>query len=100
MNLPNSARLAPTVPLGAHTPTVKKLIAILRSRGGRLTILGVLCVLVGPTISTIAAAGSNAILEVVCVLILLAGYLIIAFGLVMIVVAARRARDQAGPNKS
>ncbi len=65
-----------------------------------LTILGVLCVLVGPTISTIAATGSNAILEVVGVLILLAGYLIIAFGLVMIVVAARRARDQAGPNKS
>jgi hypothetical protein len=78
---------------------VKKLVAIVRSPGGLLTILGVLCVLVGPSISTIAA-GSNAILEVVGVLILLAGYLIIAIGLVMIVVAARRARDQAGPNKT
>jgi hypothetical protein len=78
---------------------MKKLIATLRSPGGMLTIFGVLCVLVGPSISTIAA-GSNAILEVVGVLILLAGYLIIAIGLVMIVVAARRARDQAGPNKT
>lgn len=65
-----------------------------------LTILGVICVLLGPSIGTIAAAGSNAILEVVGVLILLAGYVLIAVGLVMIVVAARRARGQEGPNKT
>lgn len=78
---------------------MKKLIAILRSTGGMLTILGVLCVLVGPSISTIAA-GSNAAMEVVGVVILLAGYFIIAVGLVMVVVAARRARSQEGPNKT
>jgi hypothetical protein len=79
---------------------VKKLVAILRSRGGMLTILGVLCVLVGPSVGTIAAAASNAVLEIVGVLILLVGYLTIAIGVVMIVAAARRARGQEGPNKT
>jgi sulfite exporter TauE/SafE len=65
-----------------------------------LTILGVLCVLVGPSLGTIAAAGSNAALEVGGVLILLAGYVMIAIGLVMIVLAARRARGHEGPNKT
>ncbi|HEY8864723.1 MAG TPA: hypothetical protein VIO37_11210 [Candidatus Dormibacteraeota bacterium] len=73
---------------------MKKLWDTLRSPGGMLTILGVICVLVGPSISTIAA-DSNAALEVVGVVILLAGYIIIAFGLVMVVVAARR-----GPKKT
>jgi hypothetical protein len=82
-----------------HTPTVKKLMAVLRSRGGMLTILGVICVLVGPTLGTIVA-GSSAALEVLAVAILLAGYIIIAVGLVMIVVAARKARGQEGSNKT
>jgi uncharacterized membrane protein len=78
---------------------MKKLVAIVRSRGGMLAILGVICVLVGPSISTVAA-GSNAAMEVVGVAILLAGYLIIALGIVMIVVAAQRARSDSGPNKT
>ena len=78
---------------------MKKLVAIVRSPGGMLAILGVLCVLVGPSISTIAA-GSNAAVEVVGVAILLAGYLIIAVGIVMIVAAAQRAGSNAGGNKT
>jgi hypothetical protein len=64
-----------------------------------VAILGTICVLVGPSISTIAA-GSSAALEIAGVAILLAGYLIIALGIVMIVVAVQRARGDSGPNKS
>jgi hypothetical protein len=64
-----------------------------------VAILGAICVLVGPTISTIAA-DSNAALEILGVAILLAGYLVIAVGVVMIVVAAQRARSDSGPNKT
>jgi hypothetical protein len=78
---------------------MKKLMAILRSRGGMVTILGVICVLVGPSISTIAA-GPSAALEVAGVAILLAGYLLMALGLVMIVVAVQRSRSDSGPNKT
>jgi hypothetical protein len=96
----DSTPLAPTVRCEArHTPTVKKLITILRSRGGMVAILGVICVLVGPSISAVAA-GSNATLEVVGVAILLAGYLIMAVGIVMIVVAVQRGRSDSGPNKT
>ena len=73
--------------------------AILRSRGGMLTILGVICVLVGPSLGTIVAGG-NPMLEVVAVAILLAGYILIAIGLVMIVAASRRARSQEGSKKN
>ena len=82
-----------------HTPTVKRLIAILRSRGGMVAILGAICVLVGPSISTLAG-DSNAALEVVGVAIFLAGYLIIAVGIVMIVVAVQRASTDSGTNKT
>lgn len=100
LNRLGSARLAPTVPFGAHTPTMKKLMTIVRSRGGMVAILGVICVLVGPSISTLAAGSNVAALEVVGVSILLAGYLIIAVGIVMIVVAAQRARSDSGPKKT
>jgi hypothetical protein len=79
---------------------MKKLVAIVRSRGGMVAILGVICVLVGPSISTLAAGSNVAALEVVGVSILLAGYLIIAVGIVMIVVAAQRARSDSGPKKT
>jgi hypothetical protein len=78
---------------------MKKLVAIVRSPGGMVAILGAICVLVGPSISTVAA-GSNAALEVVGVAIMLAGYLIIAVGIVMVVVAAQRARSDSRPNKT
>ena len=78
---------------------MKKLVAILRSPGGMVTILGVLGVLVGPSISTIAT-DSNAALEIVGVAILLAGYIIIALGIVMMLTASRRARSQPGPDKT
>jgi hypothetical protein len=74
-------------------------VATLRSPGGMVAILGAICVLVGPSISTIAA-DSNAALEIVGVAILLAGYLVIAVGVVMIVVAAQRARSDSGPKKT
>jgi hypothetical protein len=77
---------------------VKKLMAVLRSRGGMLTILGVIFVLVGPSIGTIGEG--NAKVEVAGVAILLTGYLIIAVGIVMIVVATQRARGDSGPNKT
>jgi hypothetical protein len=77
---------------------MKNLMETLRSPGGMVAILGVICILVGPTIGTIA--GSNATLAAVGGVILLAGYIIIAVGLVMIVLAVRRARRQAGPNKT
>jgi hypothetical protein len=64
-----------------------------------VAILGAICVVVGPSISTIAA-DSNAALEIVGVAILLAGYLVIAVGVVMIVVAAQRARSYSGPKKT
>jgi hypothetical protein len=64
-----------------------------------VAILGAICVVVGPSISTIAA-DSNAALEIVGVAILLAGYLVIAVGVVMIVVAAQRARSDSGPKKT
>lgn len=64
-----------------------------------VAILGAICVLVGPSISPVAA-DSNAALEIVGVAILLAGYLIIAVGVVMIVVAAQRARSDSGSNKT
>ena len=73
--------------------------ATLRSPGGMVAILGAICVLVGPSISTIAT-DSNSALEIVGVAILLAGYLIIAVGVVMIVVAAQRARSDSGPKKT
>ena len=78
---------------------MKKLVAILRSPGGMVTILGVLGVLVGPSISTIAT-DSNAAVEIVGVAILLAGYITIALGIVMIITASRRARGQPGPDKT
>ncbi len=78
---------------------MKKLVAILRSPGGMVTLLGVLGVLVGPSISTIAT-DSNPALEIVGVAILLAGYIIIALGIVMILTASRRARSQPGPDKT
>jgi hypothetical protein len=74
-------------------------VATLRSPGGLLAILGAICVLVGPSISTLAA-DSNAAVEIVGVAILLAGYLVIAVGVVMIVVAAQRARGDSGPKKT
>jgi hypothetical protein len=64
-----------------------------------LTILGVICVLVGPSMGTIVA-GANAFLEVLAVAILLAGYLLIALGIVMIVTSSRRARGPEGSNKT
>ena len=78
---------------------MKKLIATLRSPGGTVAVLGAICVLVGPSISTVAT-DSNAALEIVGVAILLAGYLIIAVGIVMIVVAVQRARSDSGPKKT
>jgi hypothetical protein len=78
---------------------VKKLMATLRSRGGMVAILGAICVLVGPSISTIAT-DANPALEIVGVAILLAGYLIIAVGIVMIVVAVQRARGDSGQKKT
>lgn len=78
---------------------MKRVVATLRSPGGMVAILGAICVLVGPSISTIAA-DSNAALEIVGVAILLAGYLVIAVGVVMIVVAAQRARSDSGPKKT
>jgi hypothetical protein len=78
---------------------VKKLGAILRSPGGMVALLGAICVLVGPSIGTIAT-DSNPALEIVGAAILLAGYLIIAVGIVMIVVAVQRARSDSGPNKT
>jgi hypothetical protein len=78
---------------------VKRLVAVLRSPGGMVAILGAICVLVGPSISTVAT-DSNPALEIVGVAILLAGYLIIAVGIVMIVVAVQRARSESGPKKS
>lgn len=78
---------------------MKRVVATLRSPGGMVAILGAICVLVGPSISTIAA-DSNAALEIVGVAILLAGYLLIAVGVVMIVVAAQRARSDSGPKKT
>ena len=78
---------------------MKRLIAILRSPGGMVAILGAMCVLVGPSISTIAT-DANPALEIVGVAILLAGYLIIAVGIVMIVVAVQRARSDSGPKKT
>jgi len=78
---------------------VKKLVATLRSRGGMVAILGAICVLVGPSISTVAA-DSNPALEIVGVAILLAGYIIIAVGIVMVVVASQRARSDSGPKKT
>jgi hypothetical protein len=71
-----------------------KPMVLLRSTGGTLTILGLICVLAGPSISTIAA-DSNPPLEIAGVVILLAGYIVIAFGIVKIVVAAR-----SGPKKT
>ena len=79
---------------------MKRLVAILRSRGGMVAILGAICVLAGPSIGTIGAADSNAALEIAGAAILLAGYLIIAVGIVMIVVAVQRARSDSGPNKT
>jgi putative Mn2+ efflux pump MntP len=78
---------------------VKKLGAILRSPGGMVAILGAICVLVGPSIGTIAT-DANPALEIAGAAILLAGYLIIAVGIVMIVVALQRARSDSGPNKT
>ncbi len=77
---------------------MKKFMDTLRSTGGMVAILGVICILVGPTIGTIA--GSNAMLAAVGGVILLAGYILIAVGLVMIVLAMRRARRQAGRDKT
>ena len=82
-----------------HNPTVKKLMATLRSPGGMVAILGAICVLVGPSISTIAT-DANPALEITGVAILLAGYLIIAVGIVMIVVAVQRARSDSGRKKT
>jgi hypothetical protein len=65
-----------------------------------VAILGAICVLVGPSVGTVAAADSNAPLEIAGVAILLAGYLIIAVGIVMIVVAVQRARNESGAKKS
>jgi hypothetical protein len=78
---------------------VKRVVAILRSPGGMVAILGAICVLVGPSISTIAT-DANPALEIVGVAILLAGYLIIAVGIVMIVVAVQRARSDSGPKQT
>jgi hypothetical protein len=78
---------------------MKKLVASLRSPGGMVAILGAICVLVGPSISTVAT-DANPALEIVGVAILLAGYLIIAVGIVMIVVAVQRARSDSGPKKT
>lgn len=78
---------------------MKRVVAALRSPGGMVAILGAICVLVGPSISTVAA-DSNAAVEIVGVAILLAGYLVIAVGIVMIVVAAQRARSDSGPKKT
>lgn len=78
---------------------MKRLVAILRSRGGMVAILGAICVLVGPSIGTVAT-DSNPALEIVGVAILLAGYLIIAVGIVMIVVAVQRARSDSGPKET
>ena len=77
---------------------MKKVVDTLRSPGGMVVILGIICVLLGPTISTIA--GGNGTLAGVGGATLLAGYIIIAIGLVMILLAARRARRQAGSNKT
>jgi putative Mn2+ efflux pump MntP len=74
-------------------------LAILRSRGGMVAILGAICVLVGPSIGTVAG-DSNPALEIAGVAILLAGYLIIAVGIVMIVVAVQRARSDSGSKKT
>jgi hypothetical protein len=78
---------------------MKKLVASLRSPGGMVAILGAICVLVGPSISTVAT-DTNPALEIVGVAILLAGYLIIAVGIVMIVVAVQRARSDSEPKKT
>jgi hypothetical protein len=78
---------------------MKKLVASLRSPGGMVAILGAICVLVGPSISTVAT-DANPALEIVGVAILLAGYLIIAVGIVMIVVAVQRARSDSEPKKT
>lgn len=64
-----------------------------------VAILGAIGVLVGPSIGTLAT-DSNPALEIVGVAILLAGYLIIAVGVVMIVVAAQRARSDSGQKKT
>jgi len=64
-----------------------------------VAILGAICVRVGPSIST-GAADSKTALEIVGVAILLAGYIIIAVGIVMVVVAAQRARSDLGPKKT
>ncbi|GAC1480807.1 MAG: hypothetical protein PVSMB9_05750 [Candidatus Dormibacteria bacterium] len=100
MSLPavDYARLAPTERFSRDTPTVKRLLAVLRSRGGLVAILGAICVLVGPSVGTIAAG--NAGMEVAGVAILLAGYLLMALGIVMIVVAIQRARSDSGPTKA
>ena len=72
---------------------------ILRSPGGLVAILGAICVLVGPSVSTVAGDSKPA-LEIAGVAILLAGYLIIALGIVMIVVAVQRARSDSGSKKT
>jgi hypothetical protein len=77
---------------------MRKLTDTLRIPGGMVAILGVICVLVGPTISTIA--GGNGTLAAVGGAILLAGYILIAVCLVMILVAARRASRGTGSNKN
>ena len=77
---------------------MNKVMDTLRTPGGMVAILGVICVLVGPTVSTIA--GGHGTLSDLGGWILLAGYIIIAAGLVMILLAARRSRRDTGSNKT